>query len=342
MEAAPTNEAELEERLTTPSPELVDTLARLSGDLVVVGAGGKMGPTLSVRAARALRQARCSSQVVAVSRFRDPVVRARLESWGVRTLALDLEKEGSLAQLPPARAVVYMVGQKFGTREDPVRTWAVNALLAAQVAQRYAGVPFVAFSTGNVYPLQPLTLGGSREEDPPAPVGEYAQSALGRERLLEAVARATGTPMVLLRLNYAVELRYGVLVDIALAVWQGRPVDVSMGAVNVLWQGDACDMALRSLSLAQVPPLVLNLTGPETLSVRRLAQQFGAFLKREVRIEGSEAETALISDASRAFTLFGYPQVPAAVVVEWTAQWLRRGGVVWERPTHFSEREGRF
>jgi nucleoside-diphosphate-sugar epimerase len=341
---------ELEEELARPSAALVEDLAAIDGDIVVLGAAGKMGPSLVKLAHNAVSSAsienraekRVDRRIVAVSRFSQASVRAELEALGVRTIAADLLDEGALESLPDAANVIYMAGTKFGTSGSEHLTWAQNAFLPGLVGRRYRDSRIVAFSTGNVYPLTAVTAGGSRESDPTDPVGEYAQSCLGRERLFEHASRRYGTPVVLFRLNYALDLRYGILLEVAQAVRDGRPVDVNMGHVNVIWQGDANEYALRSLRLCDSPPTILNVTGPETISVRWLAHRFGELLGREPRIVGSEAETALLSNAGKAHELFGAPRVPLGQMIAWTAAWVQAGGETLGKPTHFGTRDGRF
>jgi nucleoside-diphosphate-sugar epimerase len=280
--------------------------------------------------------------VIGVARFSDPSVRDRLDRAGVETLSSDLMAEGALEALPDAPNVIYMVGHKFGTTGQEALTWALNAFLPGRVAQRYRRSRIVVFSSGNVYPLTPVSMGGPTEATPPGPVGEYAQSVLGRERIFEYYARQFEIPSVLFRLNYAVEMRYGVLLDVARKVWTGEPIDVSMGHVNVIWQGDANAYALRALDLAEVPPRALNVTGPELVSVRALAQRFGELLGRSPILSGHEQEDALLSNAGQAFRLLGYPGVALDQVIEWVAQWVVDGGPVLGKPTKYSVRDGRF
>ena len=332
----------LESLLSSSPSELVEALGDLDGDLMVLGAGGKMGPTLCLLAQRAIAESGTEKRVFAVSRFSDPSVEAKLAAGGVETIACDLMDLDALSALPEARNVVYMVGHKFGTTGQEARTWAVNAFLPGLVVQRFRDARLVVFSSGNVYPLASVSYGGCTEETPPAPVGEYAQSVLGRERIASYFARQAGTAMLLLRLNYAVELRYGVLLDIAQKVWTGAPIDLRMGHVNVIWQGDASAYALRALHLAGSPPSVLNVTGPETLSVRALALALGKLMGRAPRLEGVEQPEALLSNAQRAFGLLGYPRTPVSKVLEWTAEWVVAGKPVYDKPTKFQSRDGRF
>jgi len=338
-----TDEAELDAALSRPTAADVAAMAALPpGDLLVLGASGKMGPSLSRLARRATDQSPTQRRVIAVARFSAPRVRETLEQGGVETIAADLLDRAALARLPDCPFVVFMVGQKFGTVLDGPLTWATNVLTAALCAERFTTSRIVAFSTGNVYPLTPASLGGPRESDPVGPVGEYAQSALARERILEYSARRNGTPMAILRLNYAVEPRYGVLRDVADRVARGEPVNLSMRCVNVIWQRDACSVALRALGHCAVPPFVLNLTGPETVSVRRLAERLGELLGRKPTFTGVEGETALLSDASLCRRMFGPPTVSLEEMTVAVADWVRRGGRSLGKPTHFEEREGNF
>jgi len=333
---------ELEEYLSEPTPEVIEALGSLEGDLMILGAGGKMGPTLALLAARSVAAGGLGKRVIGVSRFSDARVAQMLEEGGVETISLDLMEEDALDRLPDVQNIVYMVGSKFGTTGQEGRTWAINAFLPGVVARRFRSSRFVVFSSGNVYPLSPVAQADCTEGTPPAPIGEYAQSVLGRERVFSYFSKAYELPAVLFRLNYAAEMRYGVLLDIAHKVWLGEPIDLSMGHVNVIWQGDANAYALRALTLAETPPLVLNVTGPEMLSVRALARRFGELLGRTPVFAGSEAPDALLSDAQRAFTRMGYPRVPVGQVIEWVAGWIVAGGTVHDKPTRFQVRNGRF
>ncbi len=333
-------EEDLDEVLTRPSPALVDFIRTLTGRLVILGAGGKMGPTLAVLAQRAAQAAGHPLEVVAVSRFSDPQSRRLLEAYGVHTHAGDLLQATDLAQLPDAANVIYLVGMKFGTAQDPARTWAINCLAPAAAAQRYPHSRIVALSTGNVYPLAPVDSAGSLESDPLRAVGEYANSCLARERIFDYFSQQNGTPLAVIRLNYALDLRYGVLYDIASKVWRGQPVDVTMGYANCIWQGDANDMIIRALALAQSPAQALNLTGLEVLSVRALALKFGELLHKPVEITGTEAPTALLSNARLASQHLQPPATPLDTVLRWTARWVQQGGKSLNKPTHFETRDG--
>jgi nucleoside-diphosphate-sugar epimerase len=340
---APRSEAELEELLTAPSEATVEAVASLDGDLLLLGAGGKMGPSLARLARRSIVEAGLPHRVLCVSRFGSGDLAGRLRADGIETIACDLLDREALAALPEAPNVIYLAGFKFGASAAPHRTWAMNAYLPAIVAERYRGARIVALSTGNVYPQVPVDSGGATEQTPPAPVGEYAQSCLARERMFEHMAEAHGTRSLLVRLNYATDLRYGVLLDIATRVHRGEPVDVSMGFINTIWQGDANAILLRAFPLCAAPPAVLNLTGPETLSVRQAASALAVLLGAAApRFAGGEAETALLSDASRCHELFGPPAVGSSTLLEWTAAWVGRELPTLGKPTHFETRDGRF
>jgi CDGSH-type Zn-finger protein/dTDP-4-dehydrorhamnose reductase len=339
---APEDDASLEDLLSRPSDAVVDALRRSPGDVLVLGAGGKMGPSLSRMARRAADSLGDGRRVIAVSRFSSEKTAAELTGAGIEVVRADLGDAAALAALPDAANVVYMAGQKFGTTDQPSRTWWMNTVLPALVAERFRGSRIVAFSTGNVYPLSAADGSGSRESDPLTPLGEYANSCIGRERVLEHVTRTHGTPLALIRLSYAVDLRYGVLVDIAHRVRTGAPIDVRTGSVNVIWQGDANAQALRSLPLASSPPFVVNVTGPERLRVRDVATEFGGRFGREPALVGAEAPDALLSDTSRAQREFGAPEVSAATLIDWVTSWVARGGTTLGKATGFEVRDGRF
>ncbi|MEV4106161.1 NAD(P)-dependent oxidoreductase [Nonomuraea sp. NPDC049695] len=331
--------AELEERLARPSPGLVDDLGGLDGDILILGAGGKLGPSL-VRLA--LNATGGNRRIIAVSRFSEPGLAESLAEDGATVVCADVADERALRDLPDAPNVVFLVGAKFGTQGREHATWFTNAYLPGRVADRFRDSRIAALSTGNVYPLVPVAGAGSTEDSPVGPVGDYAMSCLGRERVLTHFSETYGTPMSLIRLNYAVELRYGVLVDLAQKVLAGEPVDLATGHVNVVWQGYANEVTLRSLALAATPPYVLNVTGPELLSVRQVAEALGAALGKEPVFTGEEAPTALLSNAGRCHRLFGYPELTPAELVEHTARWVADGGPLLGRPTKFERRDGRF
>ena len=344
-EGAPHTEAELEERLSRPSAAAVAALGRCPGDVVVLGAGGKMGPSL----ARMLRRAADSAdggsghrRVVAVSRFTDASAARALESCGVEIVRADLAEPDDVRRLPDAPNVFFLAGQKFGTSGDPGGTWAMNVVVPSLCADRYRGARIVAFSTGNVYGRTPSDSGGATEVSPPEPVGEYAWSCVGRERVFGWHAARHGTRVSVIRLNYAVDLRYGVVVDVAGKVMRGEPVDVAMGYVNVIWQGDANAAAIAALPLAASPPWTVNVTGVETTSIRSVALRLGTLLGRAAAISSIEAPDALLSNAGRMRESLGVPSVHEAMLVEWVAAWLRAGGRTLAKPTHFEARDGRF
>jgi nucleoside-diphosphate-sugar epimerase len=333
---------QLDDLLSEPTPLAVETLARLDGDLLLLGVGGKMGPTLARMARRAFDAAGGRRRVIGAARFSNPGHEPWLRRHGVETVRCDLLDPAQLERLPDAANVVFMTGMKFGSTGQEALTWAMNCHLPALVAQRFRGSRLVAFSTGNVYGLSPVCLGGSVETDALSPAGEYAMSCVGRERMFEHFSRALATPAAILRLNYATELRYGVLVDVARRVWAGEPVPLAMGHLNALWQGDANAMALCAFARVASPPFVVNLAGPETLSVRRVAEEFGRLLGKAVTFAGAEEPDALLSNGQLGHQLFGYPRVGARQMMAWVADWVRRGGAVLDKPTHFESRDGRF
>ena len=333
---------QLDELLSTPRPQTVAALRACAGDVLVLGAGGKMGPTLARMAARAARELGDGRRVIAVSRFSSAAAERALRDAGVTMMRADLLDPRAVAELPDAPNVVYMAGQKFGTSDAPATTWAMNTIVPALCAERYRQARIVAFSTGNVYPLVPAPSAGARETDPVGPVGEYAASCVGRERIFEHYAARHGTPVAIFRLNYAIDLRYGVLADLAQKVWTGQPVSLRMGWVNVIWQGDANRIALECLPLAASPPFVVNVTGTEPLSVRALATALGQRLGREPRYEGTERPDALLSDTSRMRDHFALPETSLDAMLDRVAAWTRDEKPMLGKPTHFEEREGRF
>ena len=336
------SEPELEDVLAQPSDEDIASVARLEPDIMILGAGGKMGPSLARRVQRAAERAGNGSRVLAVSRFSSREARTELESQGVPTLACDFLSAPAITGLPRFPNVLYLAGRKFGTTDRTDITWATNTVVPARVAEHFADSRMVVFSTGNVYPLVPATGPAPTEADPPAPVGEYAQSCLGRERVVEYVSREDGLRALMFRLNYAVDLRYGTLVDIARKVFADEPVDLTVGYFNAIWQGDANSYALRSLELCESPPAVLNVTGSERISTRECAEWFGRFFGKAPRFVNEEGRLALLSDATRCRTLLGEPQVPLPVLRQWVAHWVRDGGSTLNKPTHFEVSDGRF
>ena len=328
--------------LAQPTQGAVESLRRLPGDLVIIGAGGKMGPTLCLMATEALRKAGSSCRVKAVSRFSNAKARQILESAGVETIVCDLTDRKAVGRLPDAPNVIFLAGMKFGTADATELTWAMNTLVPGFVAEQYRGSRIVAFSTGCVYSFSSIFSGGSSEQDSTQPVGDYANSCVGRERIFSYYSRMNGTPVSLFRLNYAIDFRYGVLVDVARKVASGEPVDITTGNVNVIWQGDACARALQCLEIADVPAVPINITGPETVSIRSLAQRFGEIFGVTPVITGKEQEHLWLSNASESFGLFGYPTVSLDQMVEWCAAWIKSGGETLKKSTQFEVRNGVF
>lgn len=333
---------QMEQELLKPSTALIADIADIDGDIILLGAGGKMGPGMAKLAKQAVKEAGIDKRVIAVSRFSDGQLQAELEQNGIETISADLLNENQLHSLPDVENVLYLAGTKFGTTGKEAFTWAMNTYLPGRVAEKFRNSKIVAFSTGNVYPFVPVTSGGCSEDQPPAPVGEYGQSCLGRERIFQYFSDKYNIPTLIYRLNYAIDFRYGVLLEIAKSVRNETPVDLTSGNANVIWQGDANEIAIRSLKHCDVPAKILNVTGPEVVSVKWLAQQFGTFFKKEPVFINEPLPTALLSNASEAHKLFGYPRVTLRQMINITATWLQSGGQVWEKDTHFQERNGKF
>lgn len=333
---------ELEKEILRPSAALIEDMKSIQGDIMLLGVGGKMGPSMAVLARQAIQAAGVDKQVIGVSRFSDASSREKLEEAGVETIACDLLDEQQLQALPEVKNIVYLAGHKFGTTGKEPFTWAMNTYLPGRVAERFPRSSMVAFSSGNVLPFVPVTSGGVSEETTPEPVGEYAQSCLGRERIFQYFSEKNNTPMLIYRLNYAVDFRYGVTHEIAKAVWNEQPIDLRTENVNVIWQGDANEVALRSLLHCSHPARILNVTGPETLSTRWLAEQFGQIFNKTPRFVHQAEPSALLNNASECHRLFGYPRVSIREIIDYTAQWLKGGGEVYNKPTHFQERGGKF
>lgn len=336
------NEGELAEVLSTPYQEDIDVASRLTGDVIVLGAGGKMGPTLVRRIAVALKKANSPYKAIAASRFSDEDSLREVESAGATAISADLLDDEQLATLPDCPNVIYLVGMKFGASGKQPLTWALNAYLPGRVASRYPNSRIVALSTGNVYPKVSVTSGGCTEQIDPEPIGEYAQSCLGRERVFQHFSLRNETPMCLIRLNYAVEARYGVFVDIATKVQNGTPISLAMGYVNTIWQGDANSICFRALEFCDTPANILNVTGPEVLSVREIARRFGQRLGTEPTFEGIEQPEAFLNDASKSHSIFGLPRVAPDDVIDLVGTWLLKGGATYGKPTKFEVHDGQF
>ncbi len=332
----------LYKQLLQPSTVLVTDIAKMDGDILILGVGGKMGPAIARLAKQAIDLARANKKIIGVSRFSEPGLQDELEQSGIETHAADLLNEDQLQSLPDARNVLFLAGAKFGTTGRESFTWAMNTYLPGRVAEKYKNSRIVVFSTGNVYPLTPVLLGGATEKQPADPLGEYAQSCLGRERIFQHFSAKNNTPLFIYRLNYANDLSYGVLLEIAKAVKEQRPIDLRMGHVNIIWQGDANEMALRALNHCSVPALIVNIAGPETVSIRWVAEEFGRMFGQPPIFIHEEQNTALLSNAAEAYRLFGYPKVPLKHIMDLLAEWVKKDGKILNKPTHFQERQGQF
>lgn len=336
------NEKELEEALSRPTPELVDMMKELEGDFILLGVAGKMGVSMARMAKRACREAGVQKRIIGVSRFSSPEQLTFLEESGVETIKGDLLDLDFIDSLPEVKNVIYLAGMKFGTEGNESSTWAMNSFLPGLVVEKFKNSRIVAFSTGCVYPLVKIASGGSKESDSPEPVGEYSQSCLGRERLFEFGSIKNNTPVVLIRLNYAVEMRYGVLVDIATKVRDNETIDLTMGYANVIWQGDANEMILRTVRYCETPAKHLNISGSEVISIADIARQFGEIMDKEVKLTGVEADSALLVNVSQGHKLLGRPGVSLGQVLKWTANWVGNDHRLLGKPTHFEVRDGKY
>ncbi len=325
-----------------PSRKLINDIAKIKGDILILGAGGKMGPDMAKLAVTAIKEANVTKKVIAVSRFSDPEVLNDLRNHGVDIIKADLLDESDLNRLPDTSNVIYLAGHKFGTTGNESYTWAMNTFLPGLVAEKFKSSNIVVFSSGNIYPLARITSGGVTEDMPPSPVGEYAQSCLGRERIFQYFSKKNNTPVFIYRLNYANDVTYGVLLEVAKAVFEEREIDLEMGNVNVVWQGDANEIAIRALLHCTVPGNTVNVTGPETISIRWLAHEFTKIFYKTARFTGEESQHALLSNAAECFKLFGYPNVTLKQMIEIIGKWVMEGGKMKEKPTHFQERNGKF
>ena len=336
------DENTLEELLSRPTPELIEVIKEIDGDIIFLGVAGKLGVSMARMAKRACKEAGISKKIIGVSRFTSEDLRLYLEENGIETIKGDLLNQEFINSLPDIKNVIYLAGMKFGTEGKEAFTWAMNSFLPGLIAEKYKNSRIAALSTGCVYPLADVKAGGSKESDKTDPVGEYAQSCLGRERLFEYGSIKYGTPVTLIRLNYAVEMRYGVLVDIALKVYNEQPVDLTMGYVNVIWQGDANEQILRSLKLCRSPAKPINITGKKIIPVRDIAAEFGNLMNKQVQFISKEAETALLADPAEAYKLFGEPKIQLRQIIKWTDRWIEDGKRLLGKPTHFEVRNGKY
>lgn len=337
-----TSVEDLEERLARPGTELVEMMKRLDGDIMILGIAGKMGLTMGKLAVNAIREVGIAKKVFGVARFSSPDDRRKLDSWGIETIPCDLLDQNEVAKLPQVRNVIFMAGRKFGTDGSEDLTWAMNVLTPAFTAEHFKNSRIVFFSTGCVYPLVGIESCGCTEEIVPQPVGEYSQSCLGRERIFQYSARKNGTEMLIFRLNYAIDLRYGVLHDIASSIMAGKPVDNTVGFFNAIWQGDANSCALRCLELCKNPCEIMNITGPEIVSVEAAALKLGKLLGKEVTFRGTPGNRCYLSNSAKMCSMLGYPSVSMETMIRWQAEWILNGGVSIGKPTHFEVNNGKF
>ena len=332
----------LEKKWLSPSDALIADMKQIKGDILILGAGGKIGPSIAKLARQAIEHAGLEKRVIGVSRFSEEGLADELNAAGIETIAANMLNDAELQALPEVENVLYLAGTKFGTSNNEPYTWAMNTYLPGRVAEKFKNSKIVVYSTGNVYPFTTVASGGATEEMRADPVGEYGQSCLGRERLFQYFSSVHGTPLLIYRLNYAIDFKYGVLLEIAKSVLAGKPVDLRTGHVNVIWQGDANEMAIRSLLHCEAPSKILNITGPETVSLRWLATEFARLFNTEPQFVNEEQPTALLSNAAESFRLFGYPRTTLKQMIGITAQWLLEGRKTINKPTHFQERKGQF
>ncbi len=335
-------EDKLNEMLTTPSAALIEDIKKIDGDIMILGAGGKMGPTLSLLCKNAVKAAGIDKKVIAVSRFTDEIATKLLTDNGVDIIKCDLQDTAQLNALPDVKNVIYMAGRKFGTYGNEWQTWGMNSTLPAHVCEKFKGASIVVFSSGNIYPLVPNHSGGCKETTRVEPIGEYATSCLARERSFEYAAHTFGTKIFMYRLNFAVDLRYGVLYDIAEKIMSGTPISVTTPVFNIIWQGSANEIAIRGLLHASEDVEIMNVTGPEILSVKAVSEELGALLGKEPIYCGEESGVSYIANAGKMLDTFGYPEVTASTLIKWQAQWIKDGGRALGKPTHFEERGGKY
>lgn len=335
-------EEKLNELLTTPSDALIEDMKKIQGDIMVLGAGGKMGPTLCVLAKNAAKAAGVDKRIIAVSRGSDEIATELMKSNGIEVIAADLLDKEKLYALPEVENVIYMAGKKFGTNGNEWQTWAMNSTLPAFVADKFKKSNIVVFSSGNIYPIVPLSSGGCTEEDHPLPNGEYGMSTLARERAFEYASHNYGTKVFMYRLNFAIDLRYGVLFDVANKIMKGEPISLSTPVFNFIWQGSANEIAIRGLLHATSPSCIMNVTGPETVSIQKAAIELGKYLGKEPIFEGEPGTDAYLNDSSLCMETFGYPSVSAKTLIRWQAEYILDGGRTLDKPTHFEERKGKY
>ena len=335
-------EQELEKVLSRPSSETIKTISKLKGDIIILGISGKMGPTLAKLIKQAVNEAGVNKKVIGVARFSSSKIKKELENLGIKTITCDLLDEKAVKKLPDVSNVIFMAGMKFGSTGNEYLTWAINCYLPAIIAKKYRNSKIVAFSTGNVYSMMPVNSKGSKETDIPGPLGEYAQSCLGRERIFQYFSSKYKTPIVLIRLNYANELRYGVLLDIAQKVYNKKALDLSMGYANVIWQGDANNITVQSFDICKSPANILNLTGREKLSIRDIANTFGKIFNKKPIYKSKESRTALLSNTEKCHKLFKQPKISVEQMIQWVAHWVKIEGTTLSKPTHFQTRDGKF
>jgi nucleoside-diphosphate-sugar epimerase len=336
------NEAQLEDMLSEPTSGLIKDISKINDDIMILGCGGKMGPTLTKMAKRAMDSANIKKKVIAVDKFITPELKQDLENHGIEIISCDLMNHKELSKLPDIKNIIYMAGRKFGSTGNEYLTWAINTFLPGLVSQRFPNSRIVAFSTGNVYPLTPAGEGGSKETDPLGPVGEYAESCLGRERIFEHFSIENKTPVLIFRLFYAIGVRYGVLTDVAQNVYAGNPVDLSVNNVTVIWQQEANAIALQSLKLCESPPAKLNVSSQQIYKVEDIANKFGKIFNKTPSFVNKGADTALLCNASKCKDIFGELEVSLDQMIKWTADWIKREGATLGKPTHFDARDGKF
>ncbi|MBR2021331.1 MAG: NAD(P)-dependent oxidoreductase [Clostridia bacterium] len=335
-------EEKLNEMSTTPSDVLVEDIKKIDGDIMILGAGGKMGYNLCVLAKNAVKKAGVNKRVIAVSRFSDEYARNYLVNEGVEIIPCDLLDLEQLRALPDVKNIIFMAGRKFGTDGEEWRTWAVNSTLPAFVCEKFKNSNIVVFSSGNIYPIVPISSGGCTEKDKVGPIGEYPMSVLARERAFEYAANTYGTKVFIYRLNFAVDLRYGVLYDMAYNIMNGTPIRLETPVLNCIWQGSAIEYAIRALLHTESPANIMNITGPEIISIKKAAKMLGEYLGKEPVFEGQEGNDAYLNDAGCAMEVFGYPSVSANTLIRWQAEWILDGGRGLGKPTHFEERKGSY